>query len=214
MYANGAGLTDALSNWDASRRARVAGPGWGSPRSSRNRCGQEVLVHHRRDAGRPDRKHITLPRLGDDQDARVHPQTGRRLEAGTARILKATVRFERGRWLVSFDCLVARDTGRPAHVKPGAAVVGIDAGVKDLLVVADPAGNELATPSGAARAQQAQRTLRALQRKAARQVGPWDQTTRREQDPSQGWQRTRARSACACPGGQPAHDRLHSSRPG
>jgi putative transposase len=37
-----------------------------------------------------------------------------RIGAGTARILKATVRFERGRWQVSFTCIVAREAGRPA----------------------------------------------------------------------------------------------------
>ena len=76
-------------------------------------------------------------------------------------------------------------------MKPGAAVVGIDAGVKDLLVVAGPAGNEVERHRAPRALKQAHRKLRALQRKAARQVGPWDETTRREQDPSKGWQRTR-----------------------
>jgi putative transposase len=100
------------------------------------------------------------------------------------------VRFERGRWLVSFSCIVQRHTGRPGHIKPGAAVVGIDAGVKDLIVVADPCGNELQRDRAPRELKQAQRKLRALQRKAARQVGPWDETARRKQRPSIGWQRT------------------------
>jgi putative transposase len=73
---------------------------------------------------------------------------------------------------------VAREAGRPAHVKPGAAVVGIDAGVTDLIVVADCAGNELARHRAPRELQQAQRKLRALHRKAARQVGPFDEATR------------------------------------
>ena len=139
----------------------------------------------------PDRKHVTLPRLGTIKTHESTRKLARRIHAGTARILKATVRFERGRWLVSLGCLVARESGRPAHVKPGVGVVGIDAGVKDLLVVADPDGIELARYRAPRELKQAQRKLRALHRKAARQVGRWDETTRRKQDPSRGWQRTR-----------------------
>jgi putative transposase len=138
----------------------------------------------------PDRHHLTLPRLGRIKTHESTRKLARRIEAGTARILRATVRFQRGRWLVSLTCLVQRDTGRPAHVKPGAAVVGIDAGVKDLLVVADAAGNELGRHSAPRELKHAQRKLRALQRKAARQVGRWNQITQRKQQPSQGWMHT------------------------
>jgi putative transposase len=57
----------------------------------------------------PDRHHITLPRLGAIRTHESTRKLARRLTVGTARILKATVRFERGRWLVSLTCLVARD---------------------------------------------------------------------------------------------------------
>jgi putative transposase len=98
--------------------------------------------------------------------------------------------LQRGRWQVSLSCLVQRDFGRPAHVKPGAAVVGMDAGVKDLIVVADPRGNELARHRGPRELKAAHRKLRALQRKAARQVGVWDRATGTRRAPSQGWLRT------------------------
>ena len=75
-------------------------------------------------------------------------------------------------------------------MKPGAAVVGIDAGVKDLIVVADPAGGELYRHRAPRELKHAQRKLLPLQRKAARQIGPWDQQSRRQQEPSKGWQRT------------------------
>ena len=68
----------------------------------------------------PGRHHVTLPRLGTIKTHESTRKLGRRLEACTARILRATVRLERGRWLVSLTCLVARASGRPAHVKPGA----------------------------------------------------------------------------------------------
>ena len=138
----------------------------------------------------PDRHHITLPRLGTIKSHESTRKLARRVEAGTARVLKATVRFEGGRWLVSLTCLVQRDCGRPAHVEPGAAVVGIDAGVKDLIVVADPGGNELARHRAPRELKRAHSALRALQRKAARQIGPWDTTMRTKRQPSHGWVRT------------------------
>jgi putative transposase len=78
----------------------------------------------------------------------------------------------------------------PSHVRAGVAVVGIDAGVKDLIVVADPSGHELARHRAPRELKQAHRTLRALQRKAARQVGPWDATTSTQRQSSAGWRRT------------------------
>ena len=192
VYAGGCrNLSEALSNWDASRKGTRRGARAGFPRfKSKHGAAKKFSFTTGAIRVEPDRKHVTLPRLGPIKTHESTRKLARRIEAGTARILKATVRVERGRWLVSFGCIVARDTGRPAHVKPGAPVVGIDAGVKDLLVVADPHGNELARYRAPREFKAAQRKLRALQRKAARQVGPWDETTRRKQQPSTGWQAT------------------------
>ena len=193
VYANGCrDLSQALSNWDASRNGTRHGPPMGFPRfKSRHGAVKKFSFTTGTIRVEPDRKHVTLPRLGTIKTHESTRKLARRIHAGTARILKATVRFQRGRWLVSLGCLVARESARPAHVKPGAAVVGIDAGVKDLLVVADPEGTEVARYRAPRELKQAQRKLRALHRKAARQVGRWDETTRRTQDPSRGWQRTR-----------------------
>ena len=99
---------------------------------------------------------------------------------------------------MSFTCLVRRETGhRPAHVPAGAPVAGIDAGVKDLLVVATPDGTELLREPAPQHLKQAQRKLRALQRKSARQAGPWNAANGRRQDPSAGWQRTQREVAKA-----------------
>jgi putative transposase len=93
---------------------------------------------------------------------------------------------------VSFTCLVQRNIGRPSHAKAGAHVVGLDAGVKDLIVLATPDGTEIARIPAPAQLKQARRVLRALQRKAARQTGPRDTTAQRPQEPSKGWERTQA----------------------
>ncbi|MFF2384621.1 helix-turn-helix domain-containing protein [Streptomyces sp. NPDC058108] len=60
----------------------------------------------------PDGRHVTLPRLGT---LRTHEPTNSllaRVQAGTARILSATVRHERGRWFVSFQAEVKCDLTR------------------------------------------------------------------------------------------------------
>jgi putative transposase len=99
---------------------------------------------------------------------------------------------------VSFTCLVQRETGRrPVPARPGARVVGIDVGVKDLIVVATPEGTELQRLRAPKDLTQAQRKLRALHRKAARQTGPWDAHHGRTQQPSAGWQRTQRQAAKA-----------------
>ena len=192
VYANGCrDLSKALSNWAASSKGTRRGPRIGFPRfKSKHGAAKKFSFTTGAVRVEPDCKHVTLPRLGAIKTHESTRKLARRIHAGTARILKATVRFQRGRWLVSLGCIVAREPGRPSHVKPGAGVVGIDAGVKDLIVVADPDGVELARHPAPRELNQAQRKLRALQRKAARQVGPWDETTRCRRDPSQGWQRT------------------------
>jgi putative transposase len=146
VYANACrALAEALANWGASKKGTRGGDRMGFPRfKTKNGAPKAFSFSTGVIRLGPDRHHITLPRLGTIRTHEATRKLARRVEAGNARILKATVRFETGRWLVSFTCIVARDIGRPAHVKRGAKVVGIDAGVKDLIVVADADGNELA----------------------------------------------------------------------
>ncbi|MDX3243420.1 IS607 family element RNA-guided endonuclease TnpB [Streptomyces sp. ME18-1-4] len=91
-----------------------------------------------------DGRHVTLPRLGT---IRVHEPTTKllaRVQAGTARILSATVRHERGRWFVAFQVETAREIRRVT--RPNAAV-GIDLGVKTLAVMADSTGEIREVPN-------------------------------------------------------------------
>ena len=140
-----------------------------------------------------DRHHVTLPRIGR---VRTHESTrklARRLQAGTARILSATVRLSGGRWQCAFQVIVAGKT-RPAHARRSAhPVVGIDVGVRDLLVVATADGMEvdrIAAPKPLTRAQS---RLRAAQRCAARRCGPYDPNTQTRREPSKRWERANAR---------------------
>ena len=192
-------LADALQNWSASHHGTRKGPRMGFPRfKSKRRAAKKFTFTTGAIRLEPDRKHVTLPRLGRIKTHESTRKLARRVEAGTARITRATVRFEKGRWLVAFTCMVQRQIGcRPAHVPAGAQVVGIDVGVKDLIVVATPDGTQLVREPAPTDLTRAQLTLRALQRKAARQVGPWDGQHRRTQEPSAGWQRTQRQIARA-----------------
>jgi putative transposase len=116
---------------------------------------------------------VVLPRLGR---VRTHESTrklARRLDAGTARILSATVTSRAGRWHVSFTIELQRDVGRqaiPAHVaRSNHRVVGVDAGVKELAVVAAVDGTVVARHPHPGALRRAQRRLRTLQRRVARQ---------------------------------------------
>lgn len=184
-------LAQGLSNWTKAKSGVRKGAS-GFPKFASRRGRQSVTFT----AGAfrvDDRRHVILPVLGR---LRTHEDTIRlssEIVAGAARITKATLAFERGRWFVSFGVRmigpdVAMD-GQPRSTVP----VGIDLGVKDLLVVATADGEEVDRVRAPKHLGKAQRQLRGLQRKAARQVGPYDQTTKRRRAPSKGWEATQRR---------------------
>jgi putative transposase len=74
-------------------------------------------------------------------------------------------------------------------------VVGVDVGVAtgSWLVAATPSGLEAARVPAPRSLAAAQARLRMLQRRAARQAGPWDPAARRRRAPSNRWRRTQAR---------------------
>jgi putative transposase len=82
---------------------------------------------------------VTLPKLGTIRTHESARKLVRRLEAGTARILSATVSRTAQRWFVSFTVEVERAVPH-RHARPGSAI-GIDLGVKALLTGVDDNGN-------------------------------------------------------------------------
>ena len=89
--------------------------------------------------------------------------------------------------------IVAAKT-RPAHAgRSPHRVVGVDVGVKDLLVVATSDGVEVARIAAPKPLTRAQSRLRAAQRRAARRCGPYDPETKTRREPSKRWQRANAR---------------------
>jgi putative transposase len=188
------GLARALQNWSKSRTGDRAGAAVGFPRfKSKHRSVRSVRFTTGAIRVDADRHHVVLPRIGR---VRTHESTrrlARRLEAGTARILSVTVSFTGGRWQCAFQVVVEGKL-RPAHARRSLhRAVGVDVGVKDLLVVASADGTEVDRIPAPKPLTRAQSRLRAVQRQAARRCGPYDAQTQTHREPSKRWARANAR---------------------
>lgn len=176
-------LARGLKNWSDSRAGQRAGRPVGFPRfKSRHRSTPSVRFTTGAIRVQPDRMHVVLPRLGR---LKVHESTrklARRIEAGTARVLSATVRRDGGRWHVAFCVEVERTVGAPRRP---ASTVGVDVGVKHLAVLST--GEMLPNPRHLT---SARHRLRQLDRALARKQGP---DRRTNQQPSKRWQKARNR---------------------
>jgi putative transposase len=186
-YSTGlANASAAFDNYAKSKNGKRRGKRMGAPRFKSKRKARLACRFTtgviRVDA---DGRHVTLPRLGT---IRTHEPTVKllaRVQAGTARILSATVRHERGRWFVSFQTEVKRDLERVA--RPDVAV-GIDLGVKTLAVMADSTG-EIRTIANPGHYDRARKQLRRASRAVSRRQGP---DRRTGQKPSKRWEKANA----------------------
>ncbi|WP_446223647.1 IS607 family element RNA-guided endonuclease TnpB [Nocardia sp. IBHARD005] len=195
------GLARGLDAWFASRKGVRAGAKVGFPRfKPKHRAVHSVRFTTGAIRVNLDRHHVTLPVLGtihthESTRKLARRKLARRIEAGTARILSATVKYDGQRWYCAFAVIVeGKHRGDRARRSPH-PVVGVDVGVKDLLVVAAADGTEIERVPAPKPLTAAQARLRVLQRKAARQQGRWDTATESRQDPSKRWLRTQARIA-------------------
>ncbi|MGX7669381.1 helix-turn-helix domain-containing protein [Plantactinospora sp. DSM 117369] len=110
-------LARGLKNWADSRSGKRAGRPVGFPRfKSRRRTTPSVRFTTGAIRVEPDRMHVVLPRLGRLKLHESAHKLARRLEAGTARIMSATVRRDGGRWHVSFH-----RRSRTSRTDPGPA---------------------------------------------------------------------------------------------
>lgn len=176
-------LARALKNWSDSNRGRRAGRPVGFPRfKSRRRAVLSCTFTTGVIRLESDRKHVTLPRLGAIKTHESTRKLSRKIEAGTARILSATIRFERGRWFVAFTVETVRTEKTPRRPD---AVVGVDLGVKTLAVFSDgrpPAENPRHYDAARGKLARASRTV-------SRRHGP---DRRTGQAPSNRWKRANA----------------------
>ncbi|MBV8528736.1 MAG: IS607 family element transposase accessory protein TnpB [Candidatus Dormibacteraeota bacterium] len=128
-YSSGlAALAAALRGWRASRSGERAGAAVGFPRF-RKRGRRDSCRFTTGPVRVDDPRHITLPRIGRLRTAEATVALQRRLTAGTARILAATIARDADRWFVAFTCevdgAVVADNGRRD-------TVGVDLGVHTL----------------------------------------------------------------------------------
>jgi putative transposase len=191
-------LARALGAWAMSRAGTRAGLAAGFPQfKARARSRASVRFTTGAIRVEPSRHHVTLPRLGTVKTHETTRKLARRVEARNAHILSATVSRDRAaRWYCSFQVIVRRSPEPPAHVRCSPhPVVGVDVGVRELLVAAAPDGTEVMRVPASRPPVAIQRRLRTLSRKAARQRGPYDPATKMRQQPSNRWQRTQTRIA-------------------
>jgi len=188
------GLARALGNWSTSRAGERAGAAVGFPKfKTKHRAARSVRFTTGTIRIEPDRHHVTLPRVGRLRTQESTRKLARRLEAGTARILSATVSYTGGRWFCAFQVIVEGKKRRAHARRSDHPVVGVDIGVRDLLVVATADGAEVARVSAPKPLTRAQSRLRAAQRQAARRCGPYDPDTQTRREPSKRWRRANAR---------------------
>ncbi|MET7334189.1 IS607 family element RNA-guided endonuclease TnpB [Nonomuraea sp. NPDC005650] len=158
-------LARALKNWSASRRGERKGRAPGFPRfKSKHRATLSCRFTTGTIRLETDRRHVTLPRLGTIRTAESTRRLARHLERGTGRIMSATIRYDGGRWFVSFTCEINR--ADPTTARPD-AVVGMDLGVKNLAVLST--GEVIPNHK---HHQAALRKLRSLNKELARRQGP------------------------------------------
>jgi putative transposase len=178
-------LARALQNWLDSKQGKRKGRVVGFPRrKTKHRTRSTCRFTTGAIRVEPDRHHVVLPRIGRIRTHESTRKLARRLEAGTARILSATISCTADRWYVSFAVEVQCRSPEPRGV---GGVVGVDVGIRHLAVLST--GQVVANPRPL---DQTQRRLRRLQRQLARRCGPRaPDGTRRT--PSNGWKQTRRR---------------------
>ncbi|MFI7147824.1 IS607 family element RNA-guided endonuclease TnpB [Nonomuraea sp. NPDC050022] len=178
-----AGAAAAFDNYATSKNGKRKGRRMGKPRrKSKHKARPACRFTTGTIRLEPDRRHVTLPRLGTIRTHESTRKLQRRVGNGSARILSATVRHERGRWLASFQVEVERETQRVT--RPDDAV-GVDLGVKHLAVTADSLG-EIRYEPNPAHYDIALKTLKRLSRRVSRRQGP---DRRTGQAPSKRWRK-------------------------
>jgi putative transposase len=181
-YSTGlANAASAFDNYAKSKQGKRGGRAVGMPRrKSKHKARLACRFTTGTIRVEEDRRHVTLPRLGTIRTHESTRKLQRRIANATARVLSATVRFERGRWFVSFQVEVQREVQRVA--RPGVSV-GVDLGVKHLAVMADSAGQIRYVPNPK-HYDTALKVLRRLSRRTSRRKGP---DRRTGQKPSNRW---------------------------
>ena len=160
---------DGYWNWQASQAGGRPGRRAGFPRfAKKGRDRDRVTFTTGAIRVEPDRRHVTLPRIGT---VRVHENT-RRLERliakGRARILAATVSRRGNRLVVAFRVLIQRPVQPPRVTRRRGS--GVDVGVRVLATVAGSGGEVIERVPNPRPLQAALKELRHLSRERSRRT--------------------------------------------
>ncbi len=163
------GAVDGYWTWQASRAGKRAGKPAGFPRfAKKGRDPDRVTFTTGAIRIEPDRRHVTLPRIGT---VRVHENTRRLqrlLAKGRARILAVTVSRKGTRLIAAFRVIIQRPI-QPGPARPGSRI-GVDVGVRVLATVASPDGDVLERVPNPRPLQTALSELRRLSRERSRRT--------------------------------------------
>jgi putative transposase len=142
-FADGiAGAVDAYWNWQKSRAGNRAGRRMGFPRfKKKGRDRDRITFATGSIRVEPDRRHVTLPRIGTVRTSENTRRLARLITTGRARILAATVSRRGTRIVVAFRILLTRP--QQPHVARPDSTVGVDVGVRVLATVGAPDGTIL-----------------------------------------------------------------------
>lgn len=182
-------LAAALARWAGSRNGTIRGR-VGFPKFA-SRKGRQSVTFSNGAIRVDDARHVILPRIGRIRTFEDTTKLSDFVGGGRARITRATLAFDRGRWFVSFTVRAQISEKGSAHTVQ--SPIGVDVGVRDLLVAADASGVERRRVAAQRHLAAEIRRLRGLQRKAARQIGPFDPKAQQARQPSAGWRRTQSR---------------------
>jgi putative transposase len=130
---------DGYWNWQQSRAGKRAGKRSGFPRfAKKGRDRDRVTFTTGAIRVEPDRRHVTLPRIGTVRTWENTRKLERLIAKGRARVLAVTVSRKGTRLVAAFRVLAQRAI-RPGAPDPGSRV-GVDVGVRALATVASHQG--------------------------------------------------------------------------
>jgi putative transposase len=160
---------DAYWNWQSSRAGTRKGKRVGFPRfAKKGRDRDRVTFNTGAIRVEPDRRHVTLPRVGTVRVQENTRRLQRLITAGRARILAATVSRKGTRLVVAFRVLIQRPV-RPRVAMPDSRV-GVDVGVRVLATVASSEGQVIERVPNPRPLEAALKELRHLSRERSRRT--------------------------------------------
>jgi putative transposase len=160
---------DGYWNWVQSRAGKRAGKRAGFPRfAKKGRDRDRVTFTTGAIRVEPDRRHVTLPRVGTVRTWENTRRLERLIAKGRARVLAVTVSRQGTRLTAAFRVLVQRP--RQARVAGLGSRVGVDIGVRVLAAVATGRGEVLERVANPRPLEAALKELRRLCRERSRRV--------------------------------------------